>query len=80
MINSYDLSNLEDSINNIFREDSKWLVSMPSTQKDFDMQFSLTNNELPIDNISFNSINETDIDLIVEIPKNRQEFNRRFII
>jgi len=75
----YDLNKLEKSIDAIFEEDRDWIVSIPITQKAFSTQFSLTNNELSMDSISFDDIeDELDMSLVSSIPKTQQDFEKRF--
>lgn len=76
-----DLIDLEKSVDNIFEDDQDWIVSMPSTQKVFYAQFSLTNDELSIDSVGFDDIeSELDMSLVSDMPTTQQEFEKRFTL
>ncbi len=77
----YDLNSLEKSIDATFEEDKNWIVSIPTTQNAFYLQFSLTNDEVSMDSISFDNIEDKlDMSLVSSMPKTQQEFKKRFYI
>ncbi len=77
----YDLNSLEKSIDATFEEDKNWIVSIPTTQNTFYLQFSLTNDEVSMDSISFDNIEDKlDMSLVSSMPKTQQEFKKRFYI
>lgn len=57
------------------------IVKLPTTQKEFEARFSLTNDEICIDSVQFN---EPDTAYLlkntVALPTTREEYTARFVI
>lgn len=72
------MDNLEQTVTEILKEDSQWIIDLPTNQEAVDQILSLKNSSIKITSVDFGRIDvEESIDeVLLELPTTQEEIDQ----